>query len=58
MLIKRTWIRYNRKALGNKGNYYNTFEKWLPKESKVTHSVTEFGDGFPAPSLEWRENND
>lgn len=44
MLIKRTWIRYNRKALGNKGNYYNTFEKWLPKESKVTHSVTVFTD--------------
>lgn len=46
-----------RKALGNKGNYYNTFEKWLPKESTITHSVTEFSDGFPAPSLEWRENN-
>lgn len=46
-----------RKALGNKGNYYNTFEKWLPKESKVTHSVTEFGDGFPIPNVEWRKNN-
>lgn len=33
-----------RKALGNKGNYYNTFEKWLPKESTITHSVTVFTD--------------
>lgn len=43
-----------RKALGNKGNYYNTFEKWLPKESKVTHSVTVHDDGFPVPNVEWR----
>lgn len=43
-----------RKALGNKGNYYNTFEKWLPKESKVTHSVTVQDDGFPVPNIEWR----
>lgn len=46
-----------RKALGNKGNYYNAFEKWLPKESTITNSVTEFSDDFPAPSLEWRKNN-
>lgn len=43
-----------RKALGNKGNYYNAFEKWLPKESTITHSVTEFSDRFPVPNLEWR----
>ena len=36
-----------RKALGNKGNYYNTFEKWLPKESTITHSVTLFADNRP-----------
>lgn len=36
-----------RKALGNKGNYYNTFEKWLPKESTITHSVTLFADNNP-----------
>lgn len=46
-----------RKALGNKGNYYNTFEKWLPKESKLTHSITVLDDCFPAPSVEWRKNN-
>lgn len=24
-----------KKALGNKGNYYNVFKKWLPKENKA-----------------------
>ncbi len=46
-----------RKALGNKGNYYNTFEKWLPKESKVTHSVILFADGRPIFEIEGDENN-
>ncbi len=46
-----------RKALGNKGNYYNTFEKWLPKESKVTHSVTVFDDDNPILEIEGDEDN-
>lgn len=44
-----------RKAFGNKGNYYNTFEKWLPKESKVTHSVTVFDDDHPILEIEGGE---
>ena len=45
-----------RKALGNKGNYYNTFEKWLPKESKVTHSVTVFADNHPIEIVNKKED--
>lgn len=25
-----------KKHLGNEGNYYNTFKKWLPKEEEIT----------------------
>lgn len=32
----------SRKALGNKGNYYNTFKKWLPK--KETEELKVFGN--------------
>lgn len=46
-----------RKALGNKGNYYNTFEKWLPKESKIIHSVTVFDDDNPILEIEGGEDN-
>lgn len=46
-----------RKALGNKGNYYNAFEKWLPKESTITHSVTVFADGHPIFEIEGGDDN-
>lgn len=46
-----------RKALGNKGNYYNTFEKWLPKESTITHSVTVYADDRPIFEIEVGDDN-
>ena len=45
-----------RKALGNKGNYYNTFEKWMPKESTITHSVTVFADDHPIEIVNKKED--
>lgn len=44
-----------RKVLGNKGNYYNTFEKWLPKETTITHSVTVFADDRPVEIVNKKE---
>lgn len=35
-------LAISKKALGNKGNYYNTFKKWLPKEDGLEHA----DDGF------------
>lgn len=29
-------MAFAKKYLGNKGNYYNTFKKWLPEEESVT----------------------
>lgn len=29
-------IAISKKALGNKGNYYEVFKKWLPKEQNIT----------------------
>ena len=46
-----------RKALGNKGNYYNAFEKWLPKESTITHSVPNSAMGSLFLTLNGGENN-
>lgn len=34
-----------KKALGNQGNYYNTFKKWLPKEPEMDIGVM-FADIF------------
>ena len=33
-----------KKALGNKGNYYETFKKWLPKKESKEESKTESKD--------------
>lgn len=30
----------SKKALGNQGNYYNTFEKWLPKKEEFDDRVS------------------
>lgn len=31
-----------KKVLGNKGNYYETFKKWLPKEDKNDNRIEEY----------------
>lgn len=33
----------SKKALGNKGSYYEVFKKWLPKENRIV-VITEDGD--------------
>lgn len=37
-------IAIAKKALGNKGNYYETFKKWLPKTESKTKTKTELKD--------------
>ena len=38
----------SKKALGNQGNYYNTFEKWLPEKEEFDDRVSmeEMSEGF------------
>ena len=33
----------SKKVLGNQGNYYNTFAKWLPKEELVEEPISRLG---------------
>ena len=35
-------LAISKKCLGNKGNYYNTFKKWLPKEDELDHVDNDF----------------
>ena len=35
-------LAISKKYLGNKGNYYNTFKKWLPKEDELDHIDNDF----------------
>ena len=35
-------LAISKKYLGNKGNYYNTFKKWLPKEDELDHVDNDF----------------
>lgn len=40
----------SKKALGNKGNYYDEFKKWLPRETCLCHTCKNFrieGLSFP-----------
>lgn len=47
----------SKRVLGNKGNYYKTFEKWLPKE-KFEYEYPEFILNLPRYSKEqWEEMN-
>ena len=36
----------SKKVLGNKGNYYNIFKKWLPKEESKLISLRDVAKGF------------
>lgn len=36
----------SKKALGNQGNYYETFKKWLPKEESEPISLRDVAKGF------------
>jgi hypothetical protein len=47
----------SKKALGNQGNYYNVFKKWLPQEESSTsieyHPVTEHYGYVPGITAVW-----
>lgn len=47
----------SKKALGNKGNYYNTFTKWLPKEddSDFLNWLKIMGEVFGAKTDDKKE---
>lgn len=43
-----------KKALGNEGNYYNIFRKWLPKAAEVTASLEDFVEAINRMKRKWR----
>ena len=47
-----------KKALGNKGNYYETFKKWLPKTESKEESKMESKDCTAERASEKKEDDD
>ena len=40
-------MAFSKKMLGNKGNYYNIFKKWLPEEKSRNDTIPIFNERRP-----------